>query len=115
LNHYPRMMYRPGGTLRIDGVMLETCIVNSESDQLNAEVDGWSGLDEANNAAAPVIKEDALRSVVLDTKPPEAAAPITRESMIADAEKLGIKVDKRWGDDRLMAEITKAMGDLPAQ
>ena len=115
MNHYPRMMYRPGGTLRIEGVLLETCIVHSEADQLKAEHDGWSGLDDAKNAAAPVIKEGALRSVVLETKPPEAAAPITRESMLADAEKLGIKVDKRWGDDRLMAEITKAMGDLPAQ
>jgi hypothetical protein len=109
------MMYRFGGTLRIEGVTLETCIVNSEADQLKAEHAGWSGFDEAKNAAAPVIKEDALRSVVLDTKPPEAAAPITRESMLADAEKLGIRVDKRWGDDRLMAEITKAMGDSPAQ
>lgn len=115
MNHYPRMMYRPGGNLRIEGVTLETCIVHSEADQLKAEDAGWSGLDDAKNAAAPVIKEDALRSVVLETKPPEAAAPITRESMLADAENLGIKVDKRWGDDRLMAEITKAMGDLPAQ
>jgi hypothetical protein len=109
------MMYRFGGALKIDGMLFETCIVNSEADQLKAEHAGWSGLNEAKSAAAPVIKEDALRSVVLDTKPPEAAAPITRESMIADAEKLGIKIDKRWGDDRLMAEITKAMGDLPAQ
>lgn len=31
--------------------------------------------------------------------------------LLAEAEALGIKVDKRWGADRLAAEIQKAKGE----
>jgi hypothetical protein len=31
--------------------------------------------------------------------------------LMAEAEALGIKVDKRWGADRLAAEIQKAKGE----
>lgn len=35
----------------------------------------------------------------------ESAEPA---DLLAEAEALGIKVDKRWGEDRLAAEIAKA-------
>ncbi len=33
-----------------------------------------------------------------------------RDALTAEAEALGIKVDKRWGDDRLASEVAKAKG-----
>lgn len=49
-------------------------------------------------AAAPEAAED-----VVDDSPP------TREELEAKAVELGVKVDKRWGDRRLMVELTKAL------
>ena len=49
-------------------------------------------------AAAPEAAED-----VVDDSPP------TREELEAKAAELGVKVDKRWGDRRLMVELTKAL------
>ena len=49
-------------------------------------------------AAAPEAAED----VVDDSAP-------TREELEAKAVELGVKVDKRWGDRRLMVELTKAL------
>lgn len=49
-------------------------------------------------AAAPEVAED-----VVDDSPP------TREELEAKAVELGVKVDKRWGDKRLMQEVVKAL------
>ena len=38
---------------------------------------------------------------------PDAEPPVTRDEMIQQAEKIGLKVDKRWSDARLLAEIEK--------
>jgi hypothetical protein len=39
------------------------------------------------------------------------AADNAVESLVADAESLGISVDKRWGEKRLRAEIDKVLED----
>ena len=36
------------------------------------------------------------------------SAPADRASLVAEAEAKGVKVDKRWSDARLSAEIEKA-------
>lgn len=51
-------------------------------------------------AAAPETAE-GVSSV--DESPP------TREELEAKAVELGVKVDKRWGDKRLMQEVVKAL------
>jgi len=51
-------------------------------------------------AAAPEAAEDVSSA---DDSPP------TREELEAKAVELGVKVDKRWGDRRLMVELTKAL------
>lgn len=33
--------------------------------------------------------------------------------LLKQAEELGIKVDKRWGDERIQSEIDKALGNEP--
>ncbi|MFN6251733.1 MAG: hypothetical protein ACK4Y5_06600 [Acetobacteraceae bacterium] len=53
-----------------------------------------------------------LVAVGLAEAPPETVAdndPQTRDEMLEQAEKLGIKVDKRWSDDTLLAKINAAM------
>ncbi len=48
--------------------------------------------------------------------PPEPAddAPPTRAEMEQQAALLGIKVDRRWSDETLMAKITAAMTATPS-
>ena len=55
---------------------------------------------------------DFLVAVGLAEAPTETVAdnaPPTRDEMLEQAEKLGIKVDKRWSDDTLLAKINAAM------
>jgi hypothetical protein len=63
--------------------------------------DGWH---DTLDAAA------GLGSDVVPVAAPAAndGAP-TRDEMLAQAEKLGLAVDKRWGDKRLLVEIEAAM------
>jgi hypothetical protein len=39
---------------------------------------------------------------------PDAEPDVTRDEMLQKAEQIGLKVDKRWSDSRLLAEIEKA-------
>jgi len=39
---------------------------------------------------------------------PDAEPDVTRDEMLQKAEQIGLKVDKRWSDARLLAEIEKA-------
>jgi len=62
----------------------------------------WSRFGEAGSDA----KEMTVAT-------PEAAvsAPEQAGDLKAQAEELGIKIDGRWGDDRIQAEIDKALAD----
>lgn len=53
--------------------------------------------------AEPVASPEQAAEDVADDSPP------TREELEAKAVELGVKVDKRWGDRRLMVELTKAL------
>jgi hypothetical protein len=72
--------------------------------------DGWhtsleAAIDEAGRAKpAPAPEPPAVDVVdaLDDTQP-------TRDELEKEAERLGIKVDKRWGDKRLMQEVVKAL------
>jgi hypothetical protein len=69
--------------------------------------DGWhptleAAADAAFGAATVAAPSEPSVDVVND-------APPTREELEAEAARLGIKVDKRWGDRRLMQEVVKAL------
>jgi hypothetical protein len=97
------MMYRCPGELRhITRGFLYDQRQHADADKAKAE--GWfDSLEEAAGLVPPAPESMALPFVPVDDD-----APPTRAEMIAQAEKLGIDVDKRWGDKRLMAEIDKA-------
>jgi len=58
--------------------------------------------------AAALDREAALHQQLAAALAQAAPAPKTREALNAEAEKLGIKVDGRWSDDRVADEIAKA-------
>ena len=96
--HYPKMLFRPGNRWTIEGVGVDSLIVNSEADQLAAEDAGWleTVAQVAQSLAAPVVVPEPVKD-----------EPPTRDEMIAMLERRGVDVDKRWGDKRLMAELEK--------
>lgn len=62
--------------------------------------------DAAQVDLAAALDREAALQQRLDAA--QAPAPRTREDLNAEAEKLGIKVDGRWSDERLADEIAKA-------
>lgn len=84
-------IYKPGNDL-IDGVKATCKIVRDVEIEANL-ADGWvKTLAELSEPAKP------------DTVP----ETVTREEMEKQAEALGVKVDRRWSDKRLIEEIAKA-------
>jgi hypothetical protein len=45
----------------------------------------------------------------VDAPVPADDAPVTRAEMEQQAEKIGLKVDRRWSDETMMKRITLAM------
>lgn len=69
--------------------------------------DGWyasleEAIDAAGRAKPASAPEPPAVDALDDTQP-------TRDELEKEAERLGIKVDKRWGDKRLMQEVVKAL------
>jgi hypothetical protein len=78
-----------------------------------ALLDGWH---ESFAAALGLEPVDAPAVEVQAEVAPEPAdnAPPTRDEMLQQASLLGLKVDKRWSDETLLAKINAAMAAEPA-
>ena len=78
--------------------------------------------EDLGAAIAAGWSESFLAALGLEPSAPEPApspepadeAPPTRAEMEQQAALLGIKVDRRWSDETLMAKITAAMSPAPA-
>jgi hypothetical protein len=78
-----------------------------------AVANGWH---ESFLAAVGLEPVDAPAVEVQPEPAPEPAdnAPPTRAEMMQQAELLGLKVDRRWSDETLLAKINAAMAAEPA-
>jgi hypothetical protein len=74
-----------------------------------AVADGWH---ESFLAALGLEPVDAP-AVEVQPEPTDDAPP-TRAEMMQQAELLGLKVDRRWSDETLLAKINAAMAAEPA-
>jgi hypothetical protein len=91
----------PGKTYDCKGVDLE--------ELAQAVADGWH---ESFVAALGLEPVDAP-AVEVQPEPTDDAPP-TRAEMMQQAELLGLKVDRRWSDETLLAKINAAMAAEPA-
>lgn len=88
----PKMLFKSPGPHNWEGIPHDWMVCES-SDVDKYLADGWhSTIFDAVEAA----------------KPAEQKVEPTREEMEVQAAALGIKVDGRWSDNRLMEEIAKA-------
>jgi hypothetical protein len=98
----PTILYRvPGAHFGPPGVTYDYRGIDTQEALEAALADGWH------------------ESLAAAMAPPEAApapadeAPVMRAELDQKAEELGIKVDGRWSDKRLIAEIEAKM--VPAE
>lgn len=101
---FPRWVFTSPGDVKLPGKSYGQQIVNDEDEYNAALAAEWHGtlleaLDAVNKPVVP--KTDTVKAEVPVVEPKQ-------DALIAKAEKLGIKVDKRWGAEKLAAEIAKA-------
>lgn len=110
---FPTIVYRcPGPHWGPPGTTYQSVGVDNV-EQFEAKLaDGWyETLVEAAaaflNPPAPPAPEPVAEPVVGEVV--EDNAPPTREEMLAQAALLGLKVDKRWSDETLLAKVNAAV------
>jgi hypothetical protein len=119
---YPTFLYRcPGPHFGPQWTTYGTRDVVSADDAAAAVADGWFWtLQEAaedflvkRDAAGAASTAKTLAAINPPAPEPVAAvaddAPPTREEMLEQAARIGLKVDRRWGDETLLAAIIKHM------
>ena len=101
----PRLVYRcPGPHVGPSKATYGAELVSTEEEHSAALAAGWfDSLPEAVDAFFAPPPPPTEPAPVDDDVPP------TREELEAKAAELGIKVDGRWSDRRLMSELTKAL------
>ena len=73
-----------------------------------ALADGW------HESFAAALGPEPVSAPVEPAPEPADDAPPTRDEMLQQAGLLGLKVDKRWSDETLLAKINAAMAAEPA-
>jgi hypothetical protein len=98
----PTILYRvPGAHFGPPGFTYDYRGVDTEEALEAALADGWH--ETLADAMAPPVAVPEAAPVPADE------APVMRAELEQKAEELGIKVDGRWSDKRLIAEIEAKM------
>ena len=103
-NEFPKMLYRAPGPEALHGGSFATRIAINAQDEEQALADGWHLNTPDARAAFEASKAAEAEPAAAEVQP-ETAQPA---DLKAEAEALGITVDRRWGDTRLAQEIAKA-------
>lgn len=94
------MVYRVGKQCVLDSGSYDWRIVKDQADLDSASAEGWR-LDQyaakESHEKQEVQGQEAAQEVLTE-----------RQKLEAQAEALGVKVDKRWGDAKLKAAIEAA-------
>ena len=101
---FPVLVYRcPGAHFGPNGTTYESMGVDDESQLQAAVLDGWSKtlVEAAINFIEP--KETIGLSEEVSNSAP------TREEILQQADKIGLKVDRRWSDAKLVEKINEVM------
>jgi hypothetical protein len=101
----PTILYRvPGAHFGPPGVTYDYRGVDTQEALEAALADGWH--ESLTDAMEPPVTAPEAALVPADE------APVMRAELDQKAEELGIKVDGRWSDRRLMAEIEAKMAPV---
>jgi len=110
----PALVYRcPGPFVGPPGTTYATRRVVTESERLVALGEGWyATMPQAIEAFLAEPEEDLSEHVDEsdESVPADDDAPPTRAEMLAKADEIGLRVDKRWSDRTLAARLAEALG-----
>lgn len=110
----PALVYRcPGPYVGPPGTTYDARRVSTESERLVALGEGWHAtLPQAVEAFLAEPEEDLSEHVDEPNEPvpTDDDAPPTRAEMLAKADEIGLRVDKRWSDRTLAARLAEALG-----
>lgn len=100
---FPTIVYRcPGPYPGSCGTTYATLGCYDQQQFDDALQDGW-------HATMPEAIESFQRPAAAAVKPVADDEPPTRAEMLEQAERIGLKVDKRWSDARLYERILEHM------
>ena len=117
MSDFPTIVYRcPGDWFGPRGTTFTSVGVDN-AEQLAARLaDGWHRTQceavEAYLNPQPVVTMTPAPEPQPEPEPapiPDDDAPPAREEMVAQAALLGLRVDRRWSDETLLARIAAAM------
>lgn len=100
----------PGPNLVTGGITFSTLGID-DSELPEAVQNGWfETLPQAIEAfTVPKVAKAPAPQPEPAKDEPDDNAPPTRDELIQQAEKIGLDVDGRWSDKRLLKEIEEAM------
>lgn len=113
MDDFPTIVYRcPGQHVGMPGTTYSAIGVTDSAEKALRLLEGWfATLPEATaaflnvQAEQPVGNEPPVEPVV--DEPPVSDAPPTREEMLAQAVKIGLRVDSRWSNATLLSKINE--------
>lgn len=106
-NEYPKMLYRFGGEVEIDGDKFTTLIVDDSEAADAALADKW--FETASQSKQAAADEKAAADAALAQQVVNDEAPPTRDELERKARELEIKFDGRTGDKKLAHMIAAAL------
>jgi hypothetical protein len=121
----PTILYKRGGTWpgpldRYGNATTFSTLACDTMEQVEAaladgwHLNSWTACDQAGPWDEEVVEAEVVE-VAPELEPaPADDAPPTRAEMMQQAELLGLKVDRRWSDETLLAKINAAMAAAPA-
>ncbi len=94
---FPKVLYRSPGPHDCGGYKCEYRMVRDADEEADLTIrEDWHLSADKAALAAEV-------GTVIEIPPDDA--PPTRAELLSRAEALGLKIDKRWNDDRIAGEI----------
>lgn len=116
----PTILYKRGGTWigpldRYGNQTTFSTLACDTMEQVEAalaegwHLNSWTACDQAGPWDDEVVEAEVVEVTPEPAAEPADNAPPTRAEMMQQAELLGLKVDRRWSDETLLAKINAAM------
>jgi hypothetical protein len=104
MTEFPTIVYKcPGQHFGPSGTTYELIGVKDDAQLQSVLGDGWS-----KTLIEAAIRFIEPKEAIGTSKEVSNSAP-TREEMIQQADKIGLKIDRRWNDAKLIEKINEAM------
>jgi hypothetical protein len=116
MDDFPTIVYRcPGQHVGMPGTTYSAIGVTDSAEKALRLMEGWfATLPEATDAflnvpapAEPAPVDPAPDAPGAPDESPVSDAPPTREEMLVQAAKIGLRVDSRWGNATLLSKINE--------